>query len=174
MEHFTVGGGIISFTISRSIKNSTEQKTMRQKDGRVANYCGNLLIWIQLAPFSPEWVPGYIPGSVIFDVKNKNNGLFINLFIFWSAAKFTKYLRARRIEIGVGTSHFQMYSGHSVKRGCVPLYWYFNIRDKRLWKYYKWRVTMLTSIIRWRTLTKLLEIFCGLLVRTILSLTLRR
>ena len=50
----------------------------------------------------------------------------------WTNGEFVRFLRERLRSCGVGASDVVLYSGHSLKRGCVQLYRSLGIRDEQV------------------------------------------
>lgn len=69
-------------------------------------------------------------GYIFCDVKNNSGCTKINCSIPLSASRFTKILPDKLRTIGIGTSDVSMFSGHSLKRGCVQLLRSLGLRDK--------------------------------------------
>lgn len=133
MEHLTIDSGQITFTIVQSIKNSTEQRNYEVRD-----LPGNssLRSSVYMDPFVAviSWLTerGSSSGAVFCDIKETNNGIIINPQIPWSSSKFTAFFRSRLQEIGASSGDLQIYSGNSIKRGCVQLYRSLNVKDEQI------------------------------------------
>ena len=52
----------------------------------------------------------------------------------WSTHDYTEFLRMRLRMCGVGAGVTELYSAHSLKRGCVQLYRSLGVRDKNVMK----------------------------------------
>ena len=124
------GTGSILLFIPVSIKNST-----KGREYIVRNWPGNsklrnsiitdpfvaLLSWMKLR--------GNRPGYLFCHV-NKKNMMDVNRQ--WSTHDFTTFFRLRLRMCGVGAGVVDLYSAHSLKRGCVQLYRSLGLRDENI------------------------------------------
>ncbi len=58
----------------------------------------------------------------------------------WSYSDFTTFLRLRLLMCGVGNDDVVIYTGHSIKRKCVQLYWSLGLRDEQMVEIVQMRV----------------------------------
>lgn len=125
-----VGTGSIILTINVKIKNSTIPRTYKLRE-----WPGNTKMRRSLlcCPFTAllSWmsIRGNRPGYLFCHVSDKN---MICTEKPWPVTEFTKFLRGRLRLCGVGPGDVSLYSGHSLKRGCVQLYRSLGMRDEHV------------------------------------------
>ena len=77
-------------------------------------------------------VRGQNIGSLFCDIKENENGHIIDHNKHWTSDSFSNLMQERFRTLGVGMDDSKMYTGHSLKRGCVQLYRSLNVRDEQI------------------------------------------
>lgn len=135
ISHVTINSGeldtgSIILTITERIKNSTvgRQYILRKWPGNTE--IRNSII---LCPFTAvlSWlnIRGNREGYLFCDISNKN---LLKTDRPWQVKEFTKFLRDRLRMCGVGKDDVLLYSGHSLKRGCIQLWRSLGLRDEQI------------------------------------------
>lgn len=125
-----IGTGSIILTITEAIKNSTVGRQYK-----IRKWPGNteMRSCMITCPFTAllSWmcIRGNREGYLFCAVNKKN---MIMTDHPWPVKEFTSFLRSRLRMCGVGAGDVHMYSGHSLKRGCVQLYRSLGIRDEQI------------------------------------------
>ena len=133
LENVTVDDNNITISLLVSIKNSTVQRDYVFREWPSPALRSSIFADPFVAFLSFLKVRGDVPGFLFCDMStSRNAGIILNPRKPWSNKCYTAFMRERLSEIGVGAGNLPMYSGHSLKRGCVQLYRSMHVRDEQI------------------------------------------
>jgi len=131
VESLSVLPDEIRMTIVESIKNSTVRR-----DYQLMEWPGNsdlrhsIMMDPKLALLTWLRTRGDQPGFIFCDVREVRHGHVIDGSKPFTAETFSKFLQLRLKSMGIGSGDALMYTGHSIKRGCVQLYRSLRLTDE--------------------------------------------
>lgn len=124
------GTGCIKMAITESTKNSTKPREYELREWpAVKNLRKSVLVDPFVAFISWLCIRGNRSGFLFCDVSTKG---MVDVLKPWSTRAFTDFFRSRLRMCGCGADAVDMYSGHSIKRGCIQLYRSLDLRDEQI------------------------------------------
>ena len=138
VEWDTITSGGINLRTGGCVKNERSQRTYTVEEWPGVHGINDSILLEQFsALLSWMTVRGPQERFLFCDVRNNRGINVIDCSSPMTAARFTKVLRTRLESIGVGSCDVAMYSGHSLKRGCVQLLRSLGLREEYVVQKYK-------------------------------------
>lgn len=124
------GTGSIKILITERTKNSTKPREYQIREWPAVKALRHSVLVDPFVAFM-AWlcIRGNRSGFVFCEVSGKG---MVDVSKPWSSRSFTEFFRSLLRMCGCGSRAVDMYSGHSLKRGCIQLYRSLDIRDEQI------------------------------------------